>query len=126
MAQKSGRFSIIPARAIDDPRLGKAALVVLCALGTYSDREGWCWPKIDTLAERLRVKRRQVLYCLRELDELGYVEVKARFHDNGKQRSNGYRVLHDAELPAELLDPGEGEAELQGGVHLDCTQNVPN
>ena len=32
MIARSGRFSIIPARAIDDPRLGKAALLVLCAL----------------------------------------------------------------------------------------------
>ena len=50
--QHSGRFSIIPARAIDDPRLGKAALLVLCALGTYSDRDGWSFPTVATLCKR--------------------------------------------------------------------------
>ena len=57
MIARSGRFSIIPARAIDDPRLGKAALLVLCALGTYSDRDGWnaSRPNRPSEANRLRL-----------------------------------------------------------------------
>ena len=42
--QHSGRFAIVPARAIEDHRLGAAALRVLAALSTYSDKDGWCWP----------------------------------------------------------------------------------
>ena len=72
----SGRFSIIPARAIDDPRLGKAALLVLCTLGTYSDRDGWSWPSISTMASRLRVTRRHISNGLRQLGQLGYIETR--------------------------------------------------
>ncbi len=73
MIARSGRFSIIPARAIDDPRLGKAALLVLCALGTYSDRDGWSWPSSNTLANRLRVSRRHISNGLRQIEQLNYI-----------------------------------------------------
>ena len=106
----SGRFSIIPARAIDDPRLGKAALLVLCALGTYSNRDGWCWPSTKTLCQRLRLTRRPVTENIRQLQELEYIEIQARFNEKGQQLSNKYRVLHDADLPADLWDrEGAGE-----------------
>ncbi len=102
--QHSGRFSIIPARAIDDPRLGKAALLVLCGLGSYSDRDGWSWPTVATLCKRLRLTRRSALRYLRQLQDLGYLEIETRFDEKGRQRSNKYRVLHDGDLPADLWE----------------------
>ena len=106
MIARSGRFSIIPARAIDDPRLGKAALLVLCALGTYSDRDGWSWPSISTLANRLRVSRRHISNGLRQLEQLNYIENKPQYDKAGKQQTSRYRVLHDADLPADLFKVG--------------------
>ncbi len=118
----SGRFSIIPARAIDDPRLGKAALLVLCTLGTYSDRDGWSWPSISTMAHRLRVTRRHISNGLRQLEQLGYVKTKPQYNTAGKQQTSRYRVLHDADLPADLFKVGvnveftpRGEAGVHGG-----------
>ena len=102
--QHSGRFSIIPARAIDDPRLGKAALLVLCGLGSYSDRDGWSWPTVATLCKRLRLTRRSALRYLRQLQDLGYLEIEPRFDEKGRQRSNKYRILHDGNLPADLWE----------------------
>ena len=104
--QRSGRFSIIPARAIDDPRLGKAALLVLCGLGTYSDRDGWSWPTVATLCKRLRLTRRPILRYLRQLQDLGYLAIELRFDEKGSQRSNKYRILHDGDLPADLWERG--------------------
>ena len=57
---RSGRFAIIPARAIDDSRLGSAALRVLCAFGTYGDRDGRCFPRLETVAQRLGVTKQAV------------------------------------------------------------------
>jgi hypothetical protein len=102
--QSSGRFSIIPARAIDDPRLGKAAMLVLCALGTYSDRGGWSFPTVGTLCKRVRLTRRPILTYLRQLQDLGYLESEPRFDGKGRQRSNKYRILHDGDLPADLWE----------------------
>jgi Helix-turn-helix domain len=130
--QHGGRFAIIPARAIDDPRLGKAALLVLCTLATYSDRDGWSWPSLTTLANRLSVSRRHVTACIRELEELGYVETRPRFDKAGKQQTSVYRILHDVDLPADLFEVGvkseftpRDERGVQGGdepgVHPERT-----
>ncbi len=129
----SGRFSIIPARAIDDPRLGKAALLVLCTLGTYSDRDGWSWPSISTLANRVRVSRRHISNGLRQLEQLGYVETKPQYDNAGKQQTSRYRVLHDADLPADLFKVGvnveftpRGEAGVHGGGEAGVHPERPN
>ena len=130
MIARSGRFSIIPARAIDDPRLGKAALLVLCALGTYSDRDGWSWPSISTLANRVRVSRRHISNGLRQLEQLNYIEIKPQYDKAGKQQTSRYRVLHDANLPRDLFKVGvnveftpRGEAGVprggEAGVHTE-------
>lgn len=105
----SGRFSIIPARAIDDDRLGNAAVRVLSALGTYSDPDGWCWPAIQTLADRLRVSRQQVKRGIKQLEETGYLVRQRRFNTAGREMSSKYRVLYDGNLPAELASWGEGQ-----------------
>jgi hypothetical protein len=131
--QHSGRFLIIPARAIDDPRLGKGALLTLCALGSYSDRDGWSWPSISTLAHRLRVSRRHIISCIKQLVDLHYVESKPRFDKFGKQQTNTYRILHDVTLPADLFEGGVKleftgggvKSEFRGRVKLEFTQNVP-
>jgi hypothetical protein len=130
--QHSGRFSIIPARAIDDPRLGKAALLVLCALGTYSDRDGWSWPSISTLANRIRVSRRHISNGLRQLEQLNYIEIKPQYDKAGKQHTSRYRVLHDANLPRDLFKVGmnveftpRDEAGVHGGGEPDVHTERP-
>ncbi len=121
MTARSGRFSIIPARAIDDPRLGNAALLVLCALGTYSDRDGWSWPTVATLCNRLRLTRRPVLRHLRQLQDLDYLGIEPRFDDKGRQRSNKYRVLHDGDLPADLWEREGGSGGHPERTHKERT-----
>lgn len=96
-ASGSGRFSVIPARAVDDKKLGKAALLVLVALGTYSDRDGWCWPSQTTIANRLGVSRPAVANQIKKLKQLGYIQIEPRFDSDGRQVSSKYRVLYDGE-----------------------------
>ena len=71
----SGRFAITPARAVEDKRLGDAAYRVLACLGTYADKDGWCWPKTETVAERLGITRQAVQRSRRQLAQLGYLEI---------------------------------------------------
>jgi hypothetical protein len=98
MAEHSGRFAITPARAVEDWRLGDAAYRVLACLGTYADRDGWCWPSMPTLAERLGVTRQAVQRSIRQLAELGYIEVERRYRPDGTQDRNRYRLLFDRAL----------------------------
>lgn len=107
----SGRFSIVPAHAIDDTRLSASALRVLCALGTYGDKEGWCFPSMATISKRLDISRSAVQKQVRALQALGYLEVRTRMRSDGGQSSNEYRLVYDRQLPGlfdrDPLQPGE-------------------
>jgi helix-turn-helix protein len=94
----SGRFAITPARAVEDARLGDAASRVLACLGTYADKDGWCWPGTGTLASRLGVTRQAVQRSRRQLAELGYIEVLRQRRKDGGFGSNRYRLLFDRAL----------------------------
>lgn len=98
MTEHSGRFAIIPSRALDDQRIGNAAFKVLAALGSYADRDGWCWPSYGTLAQRFGVSDQAIAKQLKELRRLGYIEIVHRHRANGSLSSNGYRLIHDADL----------------------------
>lgn len=108
----SSRFAIVPARALDDTRLRGGALKVLLALGTYCDRDGWCWPAMQSVADRVGVTRQAVQQHIRDLEALGYVQTKGRVRGDGGQTSNAYRVIFDADLPPEFDRATPPQAEL--------------
>src|SRR4051794_112350 len=93
MTGHSGRFAITPARAVEDRRLGDAAYRLLACLGTYADKDGWCWPSMPTLADRLGITRQAVQRSIRQLAEIGYIEVEPRRRPDGSQDRNRYRLL---------------------------------
>lgn len=126
-----GRFAIIPARALDDAELGAAALKVLLVLGTHADREGWCFPSQDTVADRLGVSRQAVGKQIAALARLGYLEIHKTLRPDGRQGVNRYRVLYDPELPAErdtslrdggnlTLPPGQPPGVAAGATPRGC------
>lgn len=94
------RFCIIPRRAIEDERFSMSHLRVLAALGSFADRNGWCFPSTSTIAVIIGVSRQRVSLCVSDLREWGYLEVHRRTRptDLG-QTSNGYRVLFDVGEP---------------------------
>jgi DNA-binding MarR family transcriptional regulator len=113
----SGRFAITPARAVEDHRLGDAAYRLLACLGTYADKDGWCWPSMPTLAERLGKTRQAVQRSIRQLAEIGYLEVEPRRRPDGSQDRNRYRLLFDRAL-FEVRDRAAekvGQHDVAGG-----------
>ena len=72
------RMSIIPSAAVVDHRLSRTDLAVLCALGTYTNRHGECWPATTTLAKDINVETRAIRRGLRNLENCGYVETTHR------------------------------------------------
>jgi hypothetical protein len=106
-ATNSGRFAIVPARAVDDNRLEPAALLILVALGTYSDRDGYCWPSQQVIADRIGVTRQAVGRQIGILQNLGYIEIKRLWDKDAQKTHNAYKVLFDAELPSEAKERHE-------------------
>ena len=118
----SGRFCIVPARAIEDRRLGAAAFRTLCCLGTYGDKDGWCFPSVGTVSRRLGITRQAVQRSLRQIGDLGYVETRRQTRHDGGDTANLYRLLFDRallEIKADCPTETGGEEEqrqLAGGA----------
>lgn len=92
----SGRFGIVPATAVTDPQLGAVTFRVLAVLSTFADREGWCWPKQQSIGDRMGgMSRQAVARHLRDLEGLGYIESSHRYREDGGETSKLYRLLYD-------------------------------
>lgn len=113
--QASGPFAMVPARAVDDSRLGRAAFFVLAVLATYGDRDGWCWPSLATLAKRIGVSRQAISRQIIELERLGYIETQHQTHASGGTATNAYRIMHDADLDADDDRNSGDENSAEGG-----------
>ena len=112
----SSRFSIVPARAVEDRRLSAPAFRVLAALGTYSDKDGWCWPSLTTLANQLGTRRQVVHRHVQDLAKLGYLESKRSQRRDGGNATNRYRLLFDRALFVVRDQLSEAEQEVKGGA----------
>lgn len=62
--------------------------LVLLSIASHANREGRnAWPAVDTIALETRLSRREVQYCLRELEELGELKTLPK-----KGRPNAYEL----------------------------------
>ena len=110
----------VPASALDDDRLQPAAFKVLCALSTYGDRDGWCWPSMGKVARRLGTTRQAVHRQVGVLADAGYVQITPRKRGDGSTSSHFYRLKFAPELAAahnRLGDESDGQEECQPGVY---------
>lgn len=102
---KHGQFSIIPARALDDIRFDSKDrhLRIYLVLGTYANRDGWCFPSLGTISKRVGVSPATVSTTMKDLEEWGYILVVRSIHKEGESnQSNRYRIIYDAELPKQF------------------------
>ena len=68
------------------------AKAVYFYLKDHADKEGTCWPGINTIAADLSLSRSTVKRALRELVQTGMIEKNRRWRDNGSLTSNLYRI----------------------------------
>lgn len=101
----NARFSIIQAKAVRDRRVSDSVLRTLCALGLYSDKDGWCFPAQEALAQDTDKSRQTVNQHIKFLVDFGYLEKHPRFDEDGGQTSNMYRLVFDAPLSNPDLTP---------------------
>lgn len=100
------RYSLFAARAVFDPRLTATDVRVLAALGTYTNKQGWCNPKHATIAIKTGVSRATVVASMKRLAETGYVQTVKQVVAGRGQIASKYRVILDLEPLSNELTPG--------------------
>ena len=75
-----------------DEELSVRAKVVLIYLRDHANKQGACWPGINTIAAGVSLSRSTVKRALDGLVKLGLVEKTHRWRENGSLSSNLYRV----------------------------------
>jgi biotin operon repressor len=113
------RYTLFAARAVFDDQLTARDVRVLAALGTYTDRQGWCYPSQSTLAKRLGTGRTHINASLKALERCGYLQTVKQVKESGAQTVNLYRVLMDISAPeaAEAV----ANAAILPVPHMDTT-----
>lgn len=119
----NARFSILQARAVKDKKISDAQFRTLAALGMYADQDGWCYPMLSTLGKDLGKSKQAVGRDTIHLRKLGYVEVHARFNENGGRRSNLYRLNFDPPVNVDDSTPSTPEVDTPSTPEVDV--NVP-
>lgn len=117
----NARFSILQSRAVEDKRISNSQFRTLAALGVYGNKDGWCFPKLATLAQTLGKSRQAVSKDIQSLVEFGYVEVKPQFRDDGSRQNNLYRILFDT--PQSSIDtPQLNQVDTPSTPEIDTPQ----
>ncbi|WP_414718131.1 helix-turn-helix domain-containing protein [Stutzerimonas kunmingensis] len=89
-------------------RLACSPKLVLMALADAADDTGYCWPKIKTVARKCCVSERTVQRVMKNLIAAGLLESSYRYSEEGRQLSNGYRLMLDNQGPDKLSPAPRG------------------
>ena len=118
------RYSLFAARAVFDPRLTATDVRVLAALGTYTNKQGWCNPKQATVAIRVGVSRTTVTASMKRLVETGYLEIKHQVIAGRGQCASNYRVILDLDPMSAWTTPGADVSEDDTPMSAQTTGGV--
>ena len=75
-----------------DDELTSRDKVVLIYLRDHANKEGTCWPGINTIAAGVSLSRSTVKRALDDLVRAGLVEKSNRRRENGSLSSNLYQI----------------------------------
>ena len=87
------RFEMVPHWIMRHEKITGNALRLYLQLRSYAGSKEIAWPSKKTLATDLHVSTPTIEASLLILRDIGCIEITARFHADGRQTSNLYRVL---------------------------------
>ena len=88
-------FVVVPYKAVIDKKVTNGNLRVLCALAAYCNKQGFSIVGIRTLASQLQCSYPNIQQHLKQLMNLGYVEMRAKSAYPGI-RGNLRRIVYDS------------------------------
>lgn len=106
-----------------EQQLSPGSKLILMALADNADDQGYCWPKIKTIAAKCCVSERTARRTIKDLVDSCLLQISARFNAAGGQVSNGYTLTMSppAKLsPTPSLTLEEGDSCDTPGVTQLC------
>ena len=106
-----------------EQNLSPGSKLVLMALADNADDQGYCWPKIKTIAAKCCVSERTAQRLVKDLLDSGLLKISARFNALGGQVSNGYTLEMyppDKLSPSPALIQEGGDSRDTPGVTQLC------
>lgn len=107
-------FTTVPARAVEDENLSHAEIRVLLALCSFINKTNQSWPSYNTLAERCKMDKRNVLKYVKSLQDHGYIKITPRISKEKGHGSNIYSIIWDTgeriptdQIPVDEFDDNE-------------------
>lgn len=90
MAGVDHPFAIVPCLMLAEVR--PTSVVVYAVLAEHANADQECWPSIRRIAERANVTSNTVRSAVAELEETGWLTVRGRVTEEGRQTSNLYKI----------------------------------
>lgn len=90
MAGVDHPFAIVPCLMLAEVRA--TSVVVYAVLAEHANADQECWPSIGRIAERANVTPSTVRSAVKELEDKGWLTVRGRVTEDGRQTSNLYKV----------------------------------
>ena len=90
MAGVDHPFAIVPCLMLAEVRA--TSVVVYAVLAEHANADQECWPSIGRIAERANVTPGTVRSAVKELEQHGWLTVRGRVTDEGRQTSNLFKV----------------------------------
>jgi DNA-binding transcriptional MocR family regulator len=83
-------FAIVPCLMLAEVRA--TSVVVYAVLAEHANADQECWPSIRRIAERANVTPNTVRSAVKELEEKGWLTVRGRLTEEGRQTSNLFKI----------------------------------
>jgi hypothetical protein len=106
---------------MEQPGLSDSEKLVLCALTSFADRAGFCWPSQRAIAERAGRTDRTVRTILPLLEARGLITREHRHRDDGGRTSDGF-CLTPPEAPASAPP---GNQDFRPPLEAQASDEVP-
>jgi hypothetical protein len=90
MAGVDHPFAIVPCLMLAEVRA--TSVVVYAVLAEHANADQECWPSIGRIAECANVTPGTVRSAIKELEQKGWLTVRGRVTEEGRQTSNLFRV----------------------------------
>ena len=87
------------------PEIGHVATIVYLVLARHADKDGYCWPGVDTIAVEGGMSPRSVSNGTAILTKAGMVTKHKRTASTGATQSNGYRLAPHIPVESDAAPP---------------------